>query len=1012
VYGLLRAAILTGEYPIGARLPSQKQLAARFRVATLTLRRALSALQAEGLIDSHHGRGTFVLAQSPVIEGAGSDPSSSIAPHFHVQFHEFPVPTLSWRVIDDDWVLIDANRAAEQMTHGAIRASIGHLARTLYADHPEALQDFESCTREHRSIRRTVSLDLLSTGERKDLVLTYVFVPSDMLIVHAEDQTERIKVERALRESEERYRSLVTASAEGIFWIEHDGTISFANQRAVELHGYDNPSELVGQPGSVLVAPEYREQAQHNIARTLAAGKVAGIEYPALRRDGTTFHAEVSASIIHGTDRSGTMTVIVRDVTERKRAEEEARTSAQRYRALVETSPDGIALLDMTGVILMANQQLAVAVGYESSDDLVGVSIEEHLPQDERQRAFHILEKRVGGELQQPLNSRYTVRRRDGTTFPADVSSIVLSSEPGKVRLITSTIRDVTERVKYEAELAALALHDPLTGLPNRTLLYDRLRQTLATAERNDTAFGVIVLDLDHFQEINDSFGHHVGDKVIRDVGARLTSVLRASDTLARMGGDEYAILLPDTDLLHAVQAATKLSYALEQPIDLDGQQVHVGTSMGIALYPGHGNSPDVILRCADVAMHSAKETNSGYAVYAAEKDVYSPIRLALRHELRDALQNDQLVLHYQPKMRLAMAEIDGMEALVRWNHPEHGLIPPNEFIPLAEQSGLIRPLTIWVLRNALAQCKTWLDQHFAMGVAVNLSPRSLHDLDLPGIIQELLSTSGVPPSLLTIEITESVIMADPDRATDMLAQLADLGIKLAIDDFGTGYSSLAYLRHLRVHELKIDKSFVLDLDTNNDNDVIVRSVIELGHNLGLAVVAEGVENQTALDMLAVLRCDCAQGYHLSRPKSGPEMTQWLQERQDLRNARIRERAPQITVIDDDSDLLAALQALLVLEGYTVTVVRDISSLDVVTANGRPDLFLIDIMLSGMSGIEVAEQLQKRGFEDAPMIAMSASDRMLHIAAGTDLFRAELVKPFEFSELLALCARLIAGETL
>jgi diguanylate cyclase len=336
-----------------------------------------------------------------------------------------------------------------------------------------------------------------------------------------------------------------------------------------------------------------------------------------------------------------------------------------------------------------------------------------------------------------------------------------------------------------------------------------------------------------------------------------------------------------------------------------------VGSSIGIAIYPDHTEDADVLVRHADVAMYSAKQANIGYAVYAVENDSHSSTRLALGSQLRDAIRTDELTLYYQPKMHLASGEIDGVEALVRWNHPQHGLIAPDQFIPLAEHSGLIRPLTTWVLEKALKQCRKWEDLNLEIGVAVNLSTRSLHDPDLPAVIIRLLAATGASASRLTVEITESVIMANPEHAMDVLGQLTDAGIKLSIDDFGTGYSSLSYLRHLRAHELKIDRSFVRDLDSNEESGFIVRSVIELGHNLGLEVVAEGVESQKALDILSVLKCDRIQGYYLSRPQTTSDLTRWIQQRRDVRRNKGEVRRPDVPVLADVPDILDALDTVL-----------------------------------------------------------------------------------------------------
>jgi len=826
------------------------------------------------------------------------------------------------------------------------------------------------------------------------------------------DISELKEVEQELRRSEERFRAIFDQAAVGMAQSTLDGQFLLVNNYFLTFLGYTR-DEILQKSYQEITHPD---DLDANLAQYLrlvdGSIKLYRHETRYIRKDGTSRWAEVASSLM--VDEQGhprhTLAVIV-DLDARKQAEIAVRESEQRYRALVETSPDGILLNDMRGLIVMANQQLATMLGYDTANELNGVSIGAHLADAERRRAFEILELRIQETVPTASYTRYSVLRRDGTTFPAEVNSYRVPDGSGKAGFVTSTVRDISERVAYEAQLEHLALHDSLTGLANRTLLYDRLQQTLAGARRNGESLAVLLLDLDHFKDINDTFGHHVGDGVIREVAVRLTAILRGVDTLARLGGDEYALLLPKTDLLGALETATKLTYALEQPIDLDEQRVHVGASIGIALYPDHAADPDTILRHADVAMYSAKQANGGYAVYAAEKDSYSPTRLALSGELRDAIRSDELVLYFQPKMRLASGEIDGVEALVRWNHPEHGLIPPDQFIPLAEHSGLIRPLTTWVIDKALKQCRDWRDLNFTVGVAVNLSVRSLHDPDLPRVIMGSLAASDVPPSQLTVEITESVIMADPDHAMDMLEQLTNVGIKLSIDDFGTGYSSLAYLRHLRVHELKIDKSFVMDLDTNDDNRVIVRSVIELGHNLGLEVVAEGVESQATLDILGLLQCERAQGYHLSRPQTAADITTWLQERIARRRRQEPGRPSHIAVIEDEEHIFDMLKSVLTLEGYSVAVLRHPALLDSLSPEQPPDLFLIDIMLPGMSGIDVAKQLYARGFGDVPMIAMSASDLLLQTAEGTELFRAQIGKPFDLHELLSLIASAISART-
>ncbi len=429
---------------------------------------------------------------------------------------------------------------------------------------------------------------------------------------------------------------------------------------------------------------------------------------------------------------------------------------------------------------------------------------------------------------------------------------------------------------KTIATLEYQAMHDLLTGLPNRTLLRDRLQQLLLGSHRDRRPLSLLIIDLDRFKDVNDAFGHHYGDLLLKDIGQRFVGTLRESDTIARLGGDEFAVLLPGADGDTANELARRIIAALEQPFLLEGHRLDVQASVGIAVYPDHGADADTLLRRADIAMYAAKQSNTGSAVYAFEHDNNSADRIALAGELRDSLSRDELVLHYQPQIEYGSGRVTGVEALVRWKHAGLGLIPPDGFIPLAEQTGLIRPLGTWVLNEALRQVSLWQHMGLEIPVAVNLSMRNLHDPELPETIQRLLARWKVPADRLRLEITESSLMADPPRALAILNRVRAAGVHFAIDDFGTGYSSLAYLKRLPVDEIKIDKSFVQQMAGDDNDAAIVRSTIGLGHDLGLNVVAEGVEDRAAWDMLGRLGCDSAQGYYVSRPMSGKEIVRWL----------------------------------------------------------------------------------------------------------------------------------------
>lgn len=415
-------------------------------------------------------------------------------------------------------------------------------------------------------------------------------------------------------------------------------------------------------------------------------------------------------------------------------------------------------------------------------------------------------------------------------------------------------------------ELEHLALYDPLTGLANRSLLQDRLEQMLKVPERTRELFTVMLLDLDRFKEVNDTFGHHTGDVLLKKVGRRLVEALRETDTIGRLGGDEFAILLPKTDSKSVVLVANKLSKALEHPEDIEGLRFIVSASLGIAVYPEHGTDASTLLKHADIAMYEAKQSKTGYCIYHREIDIHSPRRLALMNDLRVAVEAGQMQLHYQPILDLGSGAVRGVEALARWVHPEKGSIPPDQFIPIIEQTGLIRPFSRWVIDTALCQWAAWHARGIETVVSVNLSMRNLQDKEFPNELAELLQKWSVVPHTLLLEVTESAVMSDPDHVLMTLGYFHDLGVDVAIDDFGTGYSSLSYLKRLPVNEIKIDRSFVRDMREDKDDAMIVRSTIDLAHNLGLKVVAEGVEDEVTLRLLTELNCDLAQGYHFSRP--------------------------------------------------------------------------------------------------------------------------------------------------
>ena len=439
-------------------------------------------------------------------------------------------------------------------------------------------------------------------------------------------------------------------------------------------------------------------------------------------------------------------------------------------------------------------------------------------------------------------------------------------------------------------KLEEMAATDALTSLPNRECLLEKLDGALRSAPPVPQSLALLLLDLDRFKEINDALGHHSGDMLLQEIGARLRNIIRAGDTVARLGGDEFAVLLPSASESGALRVAQDIQSTLGDRFIISGQPLDVDASIGIVLYPIHATDAQTLLRCAEVAMYEAKRVRSGIVIFDPTLDRNSASRLTLMSELRQAIARNELRLNYQPKVDRVTGCVRGGEALVRWRHTERGFIPPDQFIPLAEQTGLIVPLTAWVLETALRQGQIWLRQNQPLEIAVNVSARILHDTSFPDLVESLLQHYDFPADYLTLEITESALIVNPEQARSILICLSNLGVRISIDDFGTGYSSLGYLQRLPVDEVKIDRSFVLGITAQAREASLVRSIIAMAHALDLTVVAEGVETVEVLDLLWSLDCDMAQGYYMSRPLPAADLERWLAAQ--AARADVAERTP------------------------------------------------------------------------------------------------------------------------
>ena len=435
----------------------------------------------------------------------------------------------------------------------------------------------------------------------------------------------------------------------------------------------------------------------------------------------------------------------------------------------------------------------------------------------------------------------------------------------------TMQLQNVNKQLEHQA------MHDALTKLPNRALFHDRLHNTLMSAKRSGELFALVGIDLDLFKEVNDTLGHHAGDLVLQHVALACNKVLRDSDTVARMGGDEFAILLPKvTDMTRALQVAVRVLEAIREPLVIDGNLIEISASLGIAMYPQHGDDELELITHSDAAMYESKRKKLGVVMYLPEMGEGKSEAITLKSELKRAISEGEMVLHFQPKIDIESNSVNGVESLVRWQHPRLGLVYPDAFIGLAEMSGLIKPLTLEVLRLAMLQILEWRSQGYEFPVAVNISAINLQEKDFPEIVSAMIEKYDVPSHLLELEVTESAIMVEPLIAIENIRRLSMIGIQMSIDDFGTGYSSMAYIQKLLVAKIKIDKSFVIEMGTRENDEVIVRSTIDLAHNLGLKAVAEGVESQAAWDKLRDMGCDSAQGYFMSKPLPADKLIDWI----------------------------------------------------------------------------------------------------------------------------------------
>jgi diguanylate cyclase (GGDEF)-like protein/PAS domain S-box-containing protein len=668
-------------------------------------------------------------------------------------------------------------------------------------------------------------------------------------------------------------QALVDASTDSITVVDAEGRPVYWSPAAAESFGYSGDNE-VGLSFD-FVHPDDLEEVANTFAQVLATPEhPVSCRFRLRQADGSWAWVETNSRNRLADPEVRGIVINTRDITERVEAEEALRESEERYRLLVERSPDLIAV-HQAGVVTYVNPAGARMLGADSPDELLGRRAHDLVHPDDHP----LLEARIAaiqaGE-EAGLNEIRMVRI-DGCVIDVEAVTVPVHHRGGRASQVMA--RDITDRKRAERALAHQALHDHLTGLPNRVLLNDRLRQAIARCERSACYVAVVFLDLDRFKVVNDSLGHEAGDRVLRAVGSRIHNVLRPADTLARFGGDEFVVVCDDiAGPAEATRIARRILDVLGEPVDVGDESVHVGASIGVALASGEGGKAEELVRDADAAMYRAKERGRG-RIELFDEGMRSRLvtRLAEERRLRMAVARNELDLHYQPIVSLPGLEVVGVEALVRWCHPEKGLVPPAEFIPLAEESGIIGELGQWVLEEGCRQAGGWaraLGPDHPLEVAINLSTRQLGEQGLAKRVKALLDRHGLSPGgvALCLEITESFLLEDPVATGTVLDELRALGVRLAIDDFGTGYSSLAYVRRFPLDALKIDRAFVSGLGVDPDSRAVACAIVEMAHALGLEVVAEGVEEQVQLDVLVELGCDRAQGYLFSPPVPAPQL--------------------------------------------------------------------------------------------------------------------------------------------
>jgi diguanylate cyclase (GGDEF)-like protein/PAS domain S-box-containing protein len=740
-------------------------------------------------------------------------------------------------------------------------------------------------------------------------------------------------------------------------------------------------------PGEVLtldslltyVHPEDRQMVRESMVRAVSVDGGVGLDYRLLRPDGS--EAIVHSQMEMTTDNLGHSCLYgtVQDITERKQMEERLRQSA----TVFENTTEGVMITDVERRIVAVNRAFTEITGY-GQEELTG---QRSAVLDSGRHDAQFYEEmwrtiREAGRWQGEIWSR----RKNGDIYPEWLNISEVRNGSGRVTHYVAVFSDISAMKESEAMLDHIAHHDPLTNLPNRLLLHARMEQALAKARRSNSLMAVMFLDLDYFKQINDTMGHPIGDQLLQEVAVRLRNCVREVDTVSRLGGDEFTILLEELHEARAVGAvAQKIITELGERYLIGEHEVFVTCSIGISLFPGDGDDITTLFKNADTALYRAKEQGrNNYQYYTLELTIRAMERMAMESNLRHALERNELVLYYQPQVDLFSGRIIGMEALVRWQHPEMGLIAPASFIPLAEELGLIIPIGEWVLLTACRRLKAWQDAGIdIVRMAVNISSRQFNQPDLVEVVTAILEETGIAPHCLELELTERILMEDAERAIDVLNRLKALGVQFSIDDFGAGYSSLSYLKQFPIDRIKIDQSFVNNVTSVPEDAAVTQAVISLSHSMNIKAVAEGVETIEQHEFLRSLLCDELQGFYFSHPLPEEEIGALLLNGIDLQGLRreVLKQERVLLLVDDEKQILNALERALRPEGFHVLSSADPFEALNMLATHPVDVIVTDQRMPGMSGIELLRRVRQLHPEVVRIMLTAHADTQVTAAA-------------------------------